>query len=62
MNAECLDITLDKRLWELFLETIHVIAEVFDMDADDLLERILTNQEAEKLFSLFFESKLKEAC
>ena len=62
MNAECLDITLDKRLWELFLETIRIIAEVFDMDADDLLEKILTNPEAEQLFNLFFENKLKEAC
>ena len=61
MNAECLDITLDKRLWELFLETIRVIAEVFDMDADNLLEKILTNPQAEQLFNLFFENKLKEA-
>jgi len=58
MNAEC----LDKRLWELFLEAVRIIAQVLDVDADDLLERILTNPEAEQLLNLFMENKLKEAC
>jgi hypothetical protein len=62
MNNECLRMTLDKRLWELFLETIRVIAEVFDIDADDLLQRVLINSEAEQLLNLFFEERLKTAC
>ena len=62
MNAECLRMTLDKRLWELFLETIRIIAEILDIDADDLLERILTNPEAEQLLNQFIGNKLKEAC
>ena len=62
MNAECLRMSLDRRLWELFLETVQVIAEVFDMDADDLLKKILTNPDAERLFNIFSENSLKEAC
>jgi hypothetical protein len=62
MNAECLDITLDKRLWELFSETVHLVATILDIDADDLLERILANPEAEQLLNLFYENKRKEAC
>jgi len=61
MNAECLRMTLDKRLWELFLETIRIIAEVFDVDADDLLKRVLISPEAEQLLNMFFENRLKEA-
>jgi hypothetical protein len=61
MNAECLRMTLEKRLWELFLETIRIVATVFDVDADDLLRRILTNAEAEQLLNLFLESGTKDA-
>jgi hypothetical protein len=62
MNNEYLRMTLDRRLWELFLETIRIIGEVLDIDADDLLRRILTNPQAEQLIDLFFEDRLKEAC
>jgi len=62
INAECLQMTLDKRLWELFMDTIRIIAEVLEIDADDLLERMLTNPEAEQLLNLFTENMLKEAC
>jgi hypothetical protein len=62
MNAECLRMTLDRRLWALFLETIRIIAETFDIDADDLLKRILTNPDAEQLLNLFLENNQKEAC
>jgi len=61
MNAERLRMTLDKRLWELFLETIRIIAEVFGIDADELLNKILTNPEAEQLLNPIIESRLKEA-
>jgi hypothetical protein len=61
MNAECLRITLDKRLWGLFIETIRIIADIFDIDADDLLERILTNSNAEALLNQFFVNGHKEA-
>jgi hypothetical protein len=62
MNAECLQMTLDRRLWELFLRTIRIIAEMLDVDADYLLKMVMTNPDAEKLLNLFFENKLKEAC
>jgi len=38
------------------------MAAVFDIDADVLLKRILTNLEAEQLFNLFHENKLEEVC
>jgi len=61
MNAEFLRMTIDLRLWELFLETIQIIAEIFDIDADDLLKKVLTNPDAEQLTNRFFENGLKEA-
>jgi hypothetical protein len=62
MNAECIRMTLDKRLWELFLETIRVIAEILDIDTDDLFKRIFTNPHAEQLLSQCFDDRLNEAC
>jgi hypothetical protein len=59
MNAECLRMTLDKRLWLLFIQTIRIIAEILDIDADDLLQRILTHDDAENLVYLFSENCLK---
>ena len=59
MNAECLQMTLDRRLWGLFVETIQIIAQVFNLDADDLLERVLTNQDAEEIFNRFHVNELK---
>jgi len=61
MNAECLQMTLDRRLWMLFLETIQGIALILNIDADELLQRVLTNPDAEQLFSRLLENGLKEA-
>jgi len=61
MNAELLRMTLDRRLWELFLETIRIIAEVFDVDADDLMKRVLTNPQAEQLLDQLIANSVKEA-
>ena len=61
MNAELLRMTLDRRLWELFLETIQIVAEILKIDADDLLERVLTNSDAEHLIDRFFENGPREA-
>jgi len=60
MNAECLQMTLDRRLWGLFVETIQVIAEILDIDADDLLKKVLTLPEAEQLLERFSDDRLKE--
>jgi len=54
MNAECLRMTLDRRLWEFFMVTIRIIAEILDMDADDLLKRVLTNPQAELIIMNHF--------
>jgi hypothetical protein len=61
MNAEFLRMTIDRRLWGLFLETIQIVAGILEIDADDLLERVLTNPDAEQLINRFFENGLKEA-
>ena len=60
MNAECLRMTLDKRLWELFLQVIQMIAEVLDIDAFDLFSRIMTHPQAEQFANYFFETALKK--
>ena len=61
MNAESLRMTLERRLWGLFLETIRIIAEALDIDADDLLRRVLTNAEAEQMLIPLFENNFKQA-
>ena len=60
MNAEFLRMTIDRRLWGLFLETILIVAQILEIDADDLLKRILTYPDAELLINRFFENGLKE--
>lgn len=62
MNAEWLRMTLDKRLWGLFLEIVSIVAKVFDVDCDDLLQTILTNPQAESLMVPLLENMQKEAC
>jgi len=61
MNAACLRMAIDRRLWGLFVETVQVVAEILNMDADDLLERELTHPDAEQLLNGFFENRLKDA-
>jgi len=56
MNAEILNETLDRRLWELFQELVCTVAEIFGMDADELLEKLLTNQKAEAMISIMLET------
>ena len=49
MNSEVLRETLDKRLWVLFIELVSELYEVLEMDADDLLEKMLANPKAESM-------------
>ena len=39
MNADVLRETLDKRLWELFIELVSAVCKILEMDADDLIEK-----------------------
>ena len=57
MNTEWLRMTLDKHLWELFLEIVSIVAALFKIDSDDLLEKILTSLDAGNLMAIFLESK-----
>jgi hypothetical protein len=61
MNADILRMTLDKRLWKFFVEIIRVFAEILNIDADDLLERVLNIPEAEKILNLFIKRRIKDA-
>jgi len=61
MNAEYLRMTLHRRLWGLFLETIQLIAQILNLDADELLQRVLTCPKAEKLLNQSLDNELREA-
>lgn len=60
MNADVLRETLDRRLWGLFIELICTVCEVLEMDADDVLEKMLTNSKAETMFMALCASMVKE--
>jgi len=49
MNADVLRETLDKRLWELFIELVSAVCKILEMDADDLIEKMLANPKAESM-------------
>jgi hypothetical protein len=61
MNADRLRQTLDERLWWLFVEIIQTLVAVLEMDADELLEKIVTNPAVEQLIANMLESQLQEA-
>jgi len=60
MNADVLRETLDRRLWRLFIELICTVCEVLEMDADDVLEKMLTNSKEETMFMVLCASVVKE--
>lgn len=49
MNADVLRETLDRRLWGLFIELVCSVCEVLEMDADDLLGKMLANPKAKSM-------------
>lgn len=59
MNEEVLRETLDRRLWELFLEIVCTVAGVLGVDALDLLERLLYNQEGDSMVSALWTAVRK---
>lgn len=61
INDEWLRMTLDKRLWGLFLELVNLIISVFETDVDELLEKILRCPEAEQLLAPLLSDKQKIA-
>jgi predicted nucleic acid-binding Zn finger protein len=48
MNADVLRKTLDRRLWGLFIELVCSVCEQLEMDAQDLLEKMLANPKKQK--------------
>jgi len=60
MNADFLRMTLDKRLMKLFIEVVRVVADILNVDADDLFKRVLNKPEAEDLLILFGKNVLNE--
>lgn len=62
MNADVLRETLDRRLWGLFMELVCTVSEILEMDADDLLEKMLTNPKAGAMIMALCSSVVKEEC
>ena len=46
--------TLDKRLWKLFLEMVSIVTVVFNIDCDDLLKKATSDTIIESRFHPFF--------
>jgi len=59
MNADCLHMTLDKRIWDLFVEVIRMIAEDLNIDPYDLFQRVMINQRAQKYVNYLIETEMK---
>jgi hypothetical protein len=53
--------TLDIRLWELLLEMIRVVADLFKINADELLGKMLTDPVAEQKLTPMLGNCLQEA-
>ena len=61
MNAECLQQTLDERLWGLFLELLQEICEALEKDIDELFELIMNCPKTAELVSKMLAPPLQEA-
>ncbi|HPD59922.1 MAG TPA: hypothetical protein PLL29_07915, partial [Paludibacteraceae bacterium] len=61
MNAECLQQTLDERLWKLFLDLLREICEAFEKDIDELFELIMNCPKTAELVSRMLAPPLQEA-
>jgi hypothetical protein len=61
MNAECLQQTLDERLWGLFLELLREICEALEKDIDELFELIMNCPKTAELVSKMLAPPLREA-
>ncbi|MDR1881906.1 MAG: transposase [Prevotella sp.] len=60
MNADRLRQTLDLRLWGLFLEMIQLVADLFNTDADELLQKMLTDPIAEQRLTQMLGNSIQE--
>lgn len=60
MNAKVLRETLDRRLWGVFIELVCAVSETLEIDADELLERMLTNPKAETMIAALCSGVLKK--
>ena len=60
--SSSLRITLDKRLWELFLVIVRIIADILEIDADDLLKKNIDKSGGRKVIESYFRKQVKEAC
>lgn len=61
INEERLSNTLDRRIWGLFVELATTIAEVFEIDVDELLEKLFSKPEVEEMLVLMFANRSKMA-
>lgn len=61
MNADNLQKTLDKRIWELFIQVLNEICLVLDKDIDDMLEQIMNNEQIAILVERMLDAPPNEA-
>lgn len=50
-QEQMLELTLMHRLWGLFIEIVTQLAEVFDMDIEQLMEQLFSNEKVNRLIS-----------
>ena len=62
MNADCLRMTLDKRIWDLFVEVIRMIAEDLNVNPYDLFQRVMIDPRAQKYANYLIETEMKNTC
>ena len=61
MNAESLQKTLDKRIWEVFIQVLNEICQALDKDIDEMLELIMNNPQTATLVERMLNSPPTEA-
>ena len=61
MNADNLQKTLDKRIWELFIQVLNEICLLLDKDIDDMLKQIMKNEQIAILVERMLDAPPNEA-
>ncbi len=54
-----IELTVCKRIWGFFLELISIISDLFEIDPDELIEKIISASESENKFIRLMQCELK---
>ena len=61
MNAECLQKTIDIRLWEIFVVLVQTVCQLIEKDIDEVMELILRKPEFKQMVDNVFSMHYKQA-